>query len=184
MEIAQSQDPLFIEELQIHPIFLNISFKFNGQQIKSQKKRFLVLKPLANVLGSTLANIDEAPLHLKGIHMKNVFDDQSEITKTLAKKYAGDGIKQAYKLLGSIDIIGNPVGLFRNISSGVVDLIEKPIQGFNQGPLEGGMGIIQGAGSLVKNTISGTFNSINKVTGSLAGGLSSITMVNSLLMSA
>lgn len=33
------------------------------------------------------------------------------------------------------------------------DLIEMPIEGFVQGPIEGGKGIVKGAGSLVKNTI-------------------------------
>lgn len=46
------------------------------------------------------------------------------------------------------------------------------------GPLEGGKGIVTGAGSLVKNTVSGTFNSIGKVTGSLATGISSLAMVS------
>jgi len=36
--------------------------------------------------------------------------------------------------------------------------------------------LIVGAGSLVKNTLSGAFNSVSKVTGSLATGLSSITL--------
>jgi len=36
--------------------------------------------------------------------------------------------------------------------------------------------MMQGAGSLVKQTISGTFNSLGKITGSLATGLSTLTM--------
>jgi len=47
-------------------------------------------------------------------------------------------------------------------------MIEKPIEGFIKGPLEGGMGLMQGAGSLVKNTISGTFGSINRFTNALS----------------
>lgn len=176
-QIAESHSNLFIEELQIQPIFLNLSFRLKAQGGSSKKEGFFVLNLLTNVLGSALANVDEAPLNLKGVQLTNVFDDQKAIVGKLTKKYTDDGIKQIYKILGSIDIIGNPVGLFNNISTGVVDLFEKPRQGFNQGPLEGGYGIVLGAGSLVKNTISGTFNSINKVTGSLAGGLSSITMV-------
>jgi len=38
--------------------------------------------------------------------------------------------------------------------------------------LEGGLGLAKGAGSLIKNTLQGSFNSINKITGSLATGLS------------
>lgn len=176
--IQESHNNIFIEELQVQPIFLNISFHLKGQSQDDKKEGgFFILKVLTNVLGSALANVDEAPLNLKGVQLQNVFDERQAIVSKLANKYKDEGIRQVFKILGSIDILGNPVGLFNNISTGVVDLFEKPIHGFNQGPLEGGYGIVLGAGSLVKNTISGTFNSINKVTGSLAGGLSSLTMV-------
>jgi len=32
------------------------------------------------------------------------------------------------RTLGSLDIVGNPVGLFSNISTGVKDLIAKPLE--------------------------------------------------------
>jgi len=53
----------------------------------------------------------------------------------------------------------------------VQDLIEKPMKGFVQGPLEGGMGLMQGANSLLKNTLAGACDSINKVSGTLSSGL-------------
>jgi len=34
----------------------------------------------------------------------------------------------------------------------------------------------EGAGSLVKNTLSGTLNSVNKITGSISSGLSLLCM--------
>ena len=50
----------------------------------------------------------------------------------------------------------------------MVDLIEKPIEGISQGPLELGIGILEGATSLIKNTVAGTFYSVNRVTGGMA----------------
>ena len=44
--------------------------------------------------------------------------------------------------------------------------------------MEGGLGIVKGAGSLLKNTIAGAFNSVNKITGSLSTGISALCMVN------
>ena len=64
-------------------------------------------------------------------------------------------------------MIGNPIGLFNTIGEGFSDLITKPAEGFVKGPLEGGLGLVQGVGSLFKNTVSGTFNTINKITGSI-----------------
>jgi len=42
------------------------------------------------------------------------------------------------------------------------------MEGFVQGPLEGGLGIMMGAGSLIKNTVAGAFNSVNKITGAVS----------------
>lgn len=51
-----------------------------------------------------------------------------------------------------------------------------PKEGFIKGPIEGGLGVVQGVGSLTKGVVSGTFNTVQKITGSLATGFSSITM--------
>ena len=136
-----------------------------------------MLNLVTTALGTVIANLDHAEITLPGIQLKNVFDSTQSITSKIVSKYADDAAKIALTLVGSLDIVGNPVGLFNNISSGVQDLLEKPMQGFLQGPLEGGKGLVQGAGSLLKNTVSGTMNSIGKVTGSLASGLSSLSMV-------
>ena len=61
--------------------------------------------------------------------------------------------------MGSIDLFGNPIGLAKNIGTGLFDFFDKPIEGFVKGPLEGGYGIIKGTGSLFQNTFSGTLNS-------------------------
>jgi vacuolar protein sorting-associated protein 13A/C len=41
-------------------------------------------------------------------------------------------------------------------------------KGFIKGPIEGGIGIAKGVGSLTKGVVSGTFNTVQKITGSLA----------------
>jgi hypothetical protein len=39
-------------------------------------------------------------------------------------------IIQIHNIIGSADFLGNPVGLFNNLSSGVVDIFYEPYQGF------------------------------------------------------
>ena len=83
--------------------------------------------------------------------------------------------------MGSLDIVGNPVDLFKNISAGVVDMYQKPKEGFGKEFSEGGRGIIKGTKSLFKNVISETFNSISKATCALASGLSNISLVRFIM---
>ena len=164
----------------VHPLFVNLSFQLKKRD-DSWKRIFFLANLFATALGAAIANLDNAPVKLKGFRLDNIFDSQEAIMKKILDKVKNDGIKSVLKVAGSLDIVGNPVGLISNISHGVVDLIEKPVDGFLQGPLEGGKGIVKGAGSLVKNTVAGTFNSIGKVTGSIASGFSNLSMVAYIL---
>jgi vacuolar protein sorting-associated protein 13A/C len=52
----------------------------------------------------------------------------------LLKRYKNNFTSQVYKIVGSLNIIGNPMGLLKNISTGIKDLRDKPAQGLVQGP--------------------------------------------------
>eukprot|EP01017_Pseudomicrothorax_dubius_P042212 TRINITY_DN6857_c0_g1_i1.p1 TRINITY_DN6857_c0_g1~~TRINITY_DN6857_c0_g1_i1.p1 ORF type:complete len:355 (-),score=67.09 TRINITY_DN6857_c0_g1_i1:122-1186(-) len=106
----------------------------------------------------------------------NIVDTPNGIGQKLAKHFSHQAYKAILPVLFSVNIIGNPVGLFRNISTGVKDLVEKPREGFEKGPLEGGYGVVVGASSLVRNTVSGTAGSIGKITDSLSRGISALSM--------
>jgi len=172
--IAQVKSNIFIQHMIVNPIFLNLTFQL--KKTSMTENIFFVANLFANSVGSAVLNLDNAPVHVKGFKLDNVFDSEEGIKKKILDKLKDDAGKSIVKIVGSMDVIGNPVGLIKNISTGFTDLVEKPIDGFLQGPLEGGKGVLKGAGSLVKNTVSGTFNSIGKITGSLASGFSHITM--------
>lgn len=50
------------------------------------------------------------------------------------------------------------------------------MEGLVKGPLETGFGIMQGSASLVTKTISGAFNAVSKMTGSVSSGVAALTM--------
>jgi len=75
-----------------------------------------------------------------------------------------------------VDFIGNPVGLFTNVSSGVADIFYEPYKGVvMHGNRELGIGIAKGAASFVKKTVFGVTDSMTKFTGSIGKGLSAAT---------
>lgn len=71
--------------------------------------------------------------------------------------YRDEGLMSILKVLGSSEGIGNPVGVIKNIMKGCIDLVDKPMTGFVKGPIEGGIGIAYGFGSLVSNSFAGVF---------------------------
>ena len=109
--------------------------------------------------------------------MTDIYDSQEGITNRIIGKYKTGATGNALKVLGSLDILGNPVGLVRSVGTGVADVVRKPYQGFKKGPVQGIVGIPAGVGSLLTNTVAGVFNSFSKITGSVANGVSNMTLV-------
>jgi vacuolar protein sorting-associated protein 13A/C len=131
---------------------------------------------LANSIGVALLNIDEAEFTIEGFCLTKIFEAETSLTNKISTHYTQKATRQLIKLIGALDIIGNPYNLFKNVGTGVVELFEKPIEGFVQGPLEGIKGIGKGVGSLAKGIVSGVSNSLSRATSVAASSLASISM--------
>ena len=99
--------------------------------------------------------------------MTNSYTSTRNLVSTLQKHFVGQGIMEFYKILGSSDLIGNPVGLIDKLGTGVVEFFNEPRKGFLQGPAQFGKGIAKGVNSLVSNVIGGGLDTVSKITGSL-----------------
>ena len=71
--------------------------------------------------------------------------------------------------MGSSDLLGNPVGLIDKLGTGVFEFFNEPRKGLLLGPKEFVGGVGKGVKSLVTNVVSGSFDSVSKITGSLYG---------------
>ncbi|CAK73031.1 unnamed protein product (macronuclear) [Paramecium tetraurelia] len=162
----------YINKIEIYPLNFNLTFYSSAKTNLQYNMLMQILKTIGIVIG----NIDEAPLILGGIFLENSFDTSHAILTKLATHYKDMLFNLILKLIGSIEIFGNPVGLVKHVAKGVYDLFDKPIEGFIKGPIEGGIGIAKGAGSLVQNTVSGISNSMSKIAGSISGGLAYISL--------
>lgn len=173
-EPVTSKSWVYIKELKISNLGFVLSFK---QRAEDSKKKLLGVGVLLNSLGIALMNLDEANVNIKGLGLQHIFESQDGLNSILMQHYKKHGMSQILKILGALDILGNPVNLFSNIGTGVTEFFEKPIKGFVKGPLEGFKGIGAGTGSCLKNVLKGSFNSVSKFTGSVANGVTSLTMV-------
>jgi hypothetical protein len=85
-------------------------------------------------------------------------------------------LKEGYKVLGSFDFLGNPVGLFQNLGTGFLDFFVEPSKGIIRSPSEFKTGLAKGSMSLLKHTIYGLCDTAQRMTGSAARGLAAFTM--------
>ena len=70
--------------------------------------------------------ISESPLRFKELILQSIFSSQANLQSMLIKNYARQGVLQFYKLIGSSDLLGNPVGLIDKLGTGVFEFFNEP----------------------------------------------------------
>lgn len=173
---------IYFEQLHLQPTQLNLSFMRTGALKSSSifKNNALGgnLSFMVDALTMTIGNINDAPVRFNALLVDNVRTRMSNLVSMIRLHYEQEFLYQIHKIVGSADIIGNPVGLFNNISSGVMDLFYEPYLGYtlSDRPRELGIGIARGGINFMKKSVFGLSDSFTKVTGSISKGLAALTM--------
>jgi len=169
---------LYFEVLELQPIRLQLSF-MRTERISSEEKLNL-RNPLAvflNAVAMAIGNVNDAPLEMNSLAIKDMRLTTPDLQARIMYHYKQEVLRQLYRIIGSADFIGNPVGLFTNVSSGVADIFYEPFNGVVvHGNRELGIGIAKGAASFVKKTVFGFSDSVTKFTSSVGKGLSAATL--------
>lgn len=173
-----SDTVIYCREFKVSNIKFIVTFTLTDYKENQNKEHSedINVDLLVKTLGVTFLNIDESPISITGLKLEHVFCSQDAFLNILKSHLMDQQRKNALKIVGSLDIIGNPMSLFSNIGSGVIEFFEKPVEGFVKGPYEGFVGIASGSTSLVKNTAAGAFNTVSRFTNSLGSGFAALSM--------
>jgi len=179
----QSGQDMYFEVLNIQPMQLDLSFmrteRVNAAMAEGEKSSSK--NPIMfffNVMTMAIGNVNDAPVRLNALMLENVRVSTPVLVQNISNHYSQEALYQIHKILGSADFLGNPVGLFNNISSGLTDIFYEPYQGLilSDTPEEFGLSIAKGAASFVKKSVYGFSDSFSKFTGSLSKGLAAATL--------
>ncbi|KAL9586008.1 MAG: hypothetical protein Q9203_004021 [Teloschistes exilis] len=174
----QGQD-VYFELLHLQPMQLDLSFvrteRINAEDTTSSSNPLMFF---VNVMTMSIGNVNDAPLRLNALMLENARISVPALIANIQGHYTQEVIRQIHIVLGSADFLGNPVGLFNNVSSGVADIFYEPYQGLvmTDRPQELGIGIAKGASSFVKKSVFGFSDSMAKFTGSMSKGLAAATL--------
>lgn len=174
----QGQD-LYFEVLYLQPMEFNVSFvrteRINAEDTVSSSRNPLMF--VVNVLTMSVGNVNDAPIRYNALMLENARVSWDSLYNRIKTHYIQESMRQIHVVLGSADFLGNPVGLFNNITSGFQDFFYEPYQGLvTERPQDLGIGIAKGAGSFVKKSIFGFSDSMAKFTGSMSKGLAAATL--------
>jgi len=174
----QASTEVYFEQLELQPIQLDLSFmrteSLNSDQALFNTNRNAIAYFL-NAVTMAIGNVNDAPIRLNALIINDVRLSFAVLSQRVMLHYQQEFINQLYRVLGSADFLGNPIGLFSNVSSGVADLFYEPTEGVVEFR-DFGAGLARGAGSFVKKTVFGVTDSMTKVTGSIGKGLSAATL--------
>ncbi|RKP24242.1 hypothetical protein SYNPS1DRAFT_17479 [Syncephalis pseudoplumigaleata] len=179
---VESTTQIYFEVFHIQPIKLNLSYISTDRlDLETDPNRAPSssnpITFLLGVLKMAIGSISDAPIQMNALLMENLRLTPALLVQLLEHHYRQQAISQIHRFLGSADALGNPVGLFNNITSGVVDIFYEPYQGFimSDRPQDLGYGLIKGTASFMKKTVFGLSDSVSKVTDTIGKGLTAAT---------
>jgi len=167
--ILKDSRKIFIETLETSSVEINLSF-FTHSKNKIFKK-YLSLSSLVNAI----TNIENATIKLNSAVMYNVYGTFQDVFQQIVIQYRQDFFLQILKLFGSIELLGNPYNLLKNLGTGFQDLFKKPYKGLRKGPLQAFKGALSGGFSLVRHTVDGAFTSTSNMSSGISKGILHLT---------
>jgi len=147
---------MFLEELIVSPVDINISFVKSPGYKHTQE----VMTFLWRWFGAFM-KLDDAHICLTELVAGSISGTPSSVLGLVRAHYSGQVSKQVVKLLFSANVVGNPIGLFRDIRTGVVSLREQQN--------------VHGFGQLVAHTAAGISNSTGALTSFASSQLRAIS---------
>ncbi|XP_019397092.1 PREDICTED: vacuolar protein sorting-associated protein 13D isoform X2 [Crocodylus porosus] len=134
------------------------NLKISVPQIKlsvfTSNKLPLDLKALKSTLGFPLIRFEDAVINLDPFTRVHPYETKEFIINDIFKHFQEELLSQAARILGSVDFLGNPMGLLNDVSEGVTGLIKYG-----------------NVGGLIRNVTHGVSNSAAKFAGTLSDGL-------------
>ena len=171
---------IYFEVFQLQPAKINMTFS------RSEAKKFEripgygylnIMVYLTNVLTTTIGNVTDAPIRFNALIVEHPVLTTTTLQTLVLKHYTQEFLRQLHRLIGAADFLGNPVGLFNTLGSGVKDVFYEPYLGIvSDHPQDFGIGIAKGASSFLRKTVFGFSDTFSKFTGSVGKGLASATL--------
>jgi hypothetical protein len=125
-------DKISFGSIQISKIKLSITFQLQlsalGLDLSDPRQGFGLLNILKPFL-SQLASVTDASIEFKELRMLEGSNSQSALVDSLYNLYFNQGLRQVYKILGSSNIIGNPVGFASKAGSAFEGLFSETYMG-------------------------------------------------------
>ncbi|KAG6546751.1 hypothetical protein Mapa_011940 [Marchantia paleacea] len=178
---AKERHKAYVEILHVAPI--NMSVSFSSAPWLAEGGRGAAARSLLWMTGTllqrqvrALADVEGAPVHLRQLKLAHPLASWDVIWGMITRHYTRQLLQEVYKVLGSADVFGNPVGFVRSMASGVWEFVSAPATSIVQSPTELVRGVAHGTRSLVTNTVFAFSNAATRFSRAARKGVTVFAM--------
>lgn len=182
---TQGASAVFLQAVSVSPVLISVTTHINarmalggslGGSLLPGVAAFTPVEALLDSLGGFLGTVDNAQLTLDRFAARNLLLSRPALGRALSAHYAKQALLQLYRVVGSISVLGNPVGLLQSVGSGMRDFFLEPFRGLGSGGEGFVTGVGRGALSLLQNASYGMLNSVGRIASSIGDGLCLMTL--------
>lgn len=145
----------------------------------------LVTSPIFSTLNAVsimALSLDKSSIFLMPLQLGNILSSPDELTGRIISHYVSAALAEVYKILSSVDILGNPAKILSSVRQGALDFFMQPLQGLQESPSSFGKGLVSGSASLVTNTLGGIGGGVLSLSGALSRGAATLAFDNEYTM--
>ena len=154
----------FIKNIAIGSIIIILTTRIDLNSIRVIPTIF---SGLSSFIGNIFTHITDYNLYLPSLIYTDAFTDVLTLGTQLSSSYINQLKRRIFKIVGSLDILGNPTGYASSIGQGFLEIFEAPRRGLIHGPLGFGEGVAKGFGTFITTIISSSIDIVGKISGTL-----------------
>ncbi|KAG0604647.1 hypothetical protein M758_10G186100 [Ceratodon purpureus] len=166
--LAKEKSKAYIEMLHISPIELTVSFSstpwLSNQAGATTKNSLLWMTGMMlqhHVMA--IADAEDAVMNLRRLTLAHPLASWDAIRGMITRHYTRQLLQEIYKVVGSADVLGNPIHFVRTLGSGMWDFVSTPAKSLKQSPRQLARGLVQGTHSLFSNTVFAFSNAATRM---------------------
>ncbi|EDV24211.1 uncharacterized protein TRIADDRAFT_57473 [Trichoplax adhaerens] len=102
-----------------------------GISVSTASKLSNELRKMRSQLGLFLMKLENAQIELSEYNRHHLINESDRIFDDLKRHYLQEVIRQSLRIFGAVDFLGNPIGLYKDVASGLSELvIDQDLVGF------------------------------------------------------
>ncbi|OQR91902.1 vacuolar protein sorting-associated protein [Achlya hypogyna] len=169
--LALGHKKLYFEKFEISPIHVTLSFA-SSPTSASFAPSLASVRQILQAASKTLTKVHNAPLVWRALRWQHMFVPRETMLHQMSLHYQHEALRQAYVLLGAVDVLGNPMKVWHNLKGGVAAFVAEPVRGWQAFGVQGaGWGLLRGTTLLLRALVYALLDFNTRIASSCSLGL-------------